>query len=53
MVPGPWTRLATLDHQVVQELAFSYTGSDGDGDSSSADVLITIKDGAAGVGHQR
>ena len=48
---GSWTLDAArnLDHQVVQELAFSYTGSDGDGDSSSADVLITIEDGAAGA----
>ena len=48
---GTWELEAArdLDHQQVQELAFTYTAEDADGDASSSDVLLTIVDGAAGV----
>lgn len=48
---GAWQLDAArdLDHQQVQELAFTYTAEDADGDASSSDVLLTIEDGAAGV----
>lgn len=48
---GTWRLDAArdLDHQQPQILNFSYTARDADGDSSSADVEITVIDGAAGV----
>jgi len=48
---GSWSLDANrnLDHQQVQELPFTYTASDADGDTSTSDVVITVNDGAAGI----